>query len=198
MRILLIESSPGRGTEVAASLAEAGHEIQRCFDDPADHLCRGALDTHACPLEQHVDVAVVVHGEAVNTPSLYEMAGVCAVRHRVPLVSALSNAGDPFAAVASPARGDVVSAVRHAATEPSDGAADAVRLALADLPALAGYPPVPVHVQREHGRLRLELDLPADIEAAAREAAMTWAVRAARNYDGSIPVIDVVVTPVEI
>jgi hypothetical protein len=195
MRILLIESSPGVSQSVVASLQGAGHEVQRCFDDPTEPLCRGALHAEDCPLEHHVDAAVVVHDESTRTPSLFEMAGVCAVRHRVPLVSALSGEGDPFAMVATPAStDDLVAVVERVAHEPDDRAADAVRLALSDLPALAGLPPVGVTVHREPGRMRLELALPAEAPANARESAITWAVRAARNYDRSTPVIDAITT----
>ena len=44
MRVLLVESTPGHGAEVARWLHEAGHETATCFEPPIGLACRGVHD----------------------------------------------------------------------------------------------------------------------------------------------------------
>lgn len=96
--VLLLESHPWVGEASAATLTEAGHRVHRCHR-PGDtgYACVG-LDRHAeCPLEHHVDAAVVVRAHGTTAPTPFEDGVRCAVRAGVPVVEVGERDGDPFA-----------------------------------------------------------------------------------------------------
>ncbi|MGZ4772813.1 MAG: hypothetical protein ACXV3B_09045, partial [Ilumatobacteraceae bacterium] len=92
MDVLLIESSPGIATSLQHRLIRDGHEVVSCNDSQGGP-CRGVERNESCPLDQHVDIAVLAR-ERDTEPSLNEMGSVCALRHRVPLVTLYP--GDEF------------------------------------------------------------------------------------------------------
>ena len=84
MKLLLIESTPGNAAAIESDLVAEGHEVVTCTDDLGGP-CSGAIHHHDCPMEQHIDMAIVTR-EAGSPRTLAEMGSVCATRHRVPLV----------------------------------------------------------------------------------------------------------------
>ena len=91
MRVLLLESHPGVANAALARMTEACYTIVRC--DTADRRspCRGLAAGGECPLDEHVDVAVLV--QEIGTCHV-EHGAVCAARSRVPVVE-LDGAGIP-------------------------------------------------------------------------------------------------------
>jgi hypothetical protein len=194
MRVLMIESSQGLGGQVADRLEARGHEVVTCFETTASVPCRGVDDAAACPLEgQGVDAAVVVRDPTLARPSLHEMGAVCALRHRVPLVEADSAGDSPYAGYARRADWDLTRSVEEAAKAQREEHAAAVHRTIMGLPAFAAVAPddVGVTVERDMGRVRVALQLPADLPSAAIDSAITWATRSARQYDPFSQVLDV-------
>jgi len=176
MKLLLIESTPGNSATLRSGLEAEGHEVVSCNDERGGP-CRGVARHHECPLEQHVDMAIVAR-EPSSAHSLHEMGGVCAQGHRVPLVEV-----NPFDVADGLPSVPVASALASRRVE--EGYAAAVR---AEIPHL----PVMVDVRREPGRIHATVQIPA---SAADRASMTYAAdraRAAiRRHDPFVSCIDV-------
>ena len=84
MRILLVADDVDDGLAVDAALTADGHDVSSCNDEFGGP-CRGLDHIEACPLEHHVDLAVVAR--AANTRrGLGEMGSLCATRHRVGVI----------------------------------------------------------------------------------------------------------------
>ncbi len=106
--VLLIESHPGVGADSASTLQAAGHRVSRCVDpEAADSFpCRGVVDPSGCPVEGHVDVALVVR-HTVDAPTAVGHGLGCATRAGIPVVAA------------GPVGTDVLAACERAAAEPA-------------------------------------------------------------------------------
>lgn len=176
MKLLLIESTPGNATELREQLSAEGHEVVHCTDDRGGP-CRGVEHHVECPLEQHIDLAILAR-QAESPQTLAEMGSVCANRHRVPLVVVdPQKADDELPSVT------VAAAVANRAVESAYAAA--VRRELAHLPAI-------VEVRRLVDTVRVAVQIPAsENNTAAISAAADRARAAVRAHDPSVPRIDV-------
>jgi hypothetical protein len=83
MRVLVLESHPGVGADAEAQLSAGGHQIVTCEPEDGHAPCRGLGASGTCPLDEHVDVAVLVQ-EAGMGP--LQPGAICAARDRVPVV----------------------------------------------------------------------------------------------------------------
>ncbi len=83
MRVLVLESHPGVAHDAELALVECGHSIVRCDTPDRRYPCRGLAFGGECPLDQHVDVAVLA--QEPGTPAM-EHGALCAARARVPVV----------------------------------------------------------------------------------------------------------------
>jgi hypothetical protein len=197
MRVLVLESHPGVASEAIGELTAAGHTIARC--DSADHRfpCRGLSVGGHCPLDEHVDVAVLV--QELGTDHV-EHGAVCAARSRVPVLRVDPFAvGRPSVTTWTTAVGpDLVPECERAAR---DGAAHtaAVVERLAELGVVRANDlghggTVAIGVTREADRLRMTIDL---VDGARdRETEIVRAAsQALRDFDRRPAVIDVVVRP---
>jgi hypothetical protein len=96
--VLLLESHPGVGDASARVLAEAGHRIHRCHHaGDAGYACVGMTGDAPCPIDGHVDAAVVVRAPGSEAPTPHEDGVRCAVRSHVPVVEVGEKDGDPYA-----------------------------------------------------------------------------------------------------
>lgn len=123
--VLLIESRPGSGAIDAGRLEAAGHRVHRCHPDtrpgleaplPARdrYLCTGV--TAWCPLDDGVDVALLVRRRVMPRPVAREAGVSCALRAGVPVVEDGPAVLDPFEPwLAGRVAGDVVAACEAAA-----------------------------------------------------------------------------------
>jgi len=105
--VLLIESHPGAGTSGADRLAAAGHRVHRCYpatEGPgADgrvalrdrYLCAG-VTTGSCPLDDGIDVALLVRHRLATQPHASEGGVSCALRAGIPVVEDGPELLDPF------------------------------------------------------------------------------------------------------
>lgn len=175
MDVLLIESSPGIAASLQHRLIRDGHEVVSCTDSHGGP-CRGVERNESCPLEHHIDIAVLARGRD-TAPSLNEMGSVCALRHRVPLVTLYP--GDEFGPGAST---EIAAAV--ARRELEAGYVAAIRRQL-------GHIVGDITVVREHSRIHATLS----VSEVANAQAINWiadrARDAVREHDRHTPVIDI-------
>jgi hypothetical protein len=112
--ILMLESHAHAGDDTAAALEDAGHRVLRCHDDPEQPFpCRGLTDPDGCPLDGHVDVAVVAQRGRDPWPTALESGVRCAIRADVPVVESGTGVFDPYGrwvAARVPINGDIVAA----------------------------------------------------------------------------------------
>jgi hypothetical protein len=199
MRVLVLESQAGVGVPVVDRLRAGGHDVVRC-DAPDRALpCRGVVSGERCPLDQRVDVAVLVQEPGTTW---VEHGAICAMRDRVPVVEVTSHpelpSATPGIAAIVTTDDDVVDACRRAA---ADGTAHA-RAVTHQLVALDVVTPAElvsgdlrVRVEREPYRLRMVLTL-GEAVIGRRGAIVRAAAAALRDHDPRVPVIDVVVDDV--
>jgi hypothetical protein len=199
MRVLMLESHAGLGSTVVERLTAAGHSIVRCDSPDRSLPCRGIAPDQGCPLDESVDVAVLV-----QEPGLHDVehGALCAARQRIPIVdvaSARFEPASPLAAVTTTGDADVVTVCEWAA---SDGRAHvhAVIRRLLQLGVVTADEldhergTIRVEVVRSGERLKLIVEL--DPTAASRETEIVRAAeQALREYDRQTRVIDVTVRP---
>ncbi|MFZ4719797.1 MAG: hypothetical protein ACOYMR_10250 [Ilumatobacteraceae bacterium] len=176
MKLLLIESTPGNATAIQSDLVADGHEVVSCHDDHGGP-CRGVQHHADCPMEQHLDMAIVTRDPRA-THTLHEMGSVCAAQHRVPLVEVdPQDVADDLPSV------QVAHAVATRRVEA--GYAAAVRQELGNLPAI-------VDVRRDLKRVHVTVQVPASVATASRLSAVADRARfAAREHDPFVSGIDV-------
>lgn len=176
MKLLLIESTPGNATEISANLAAEGHEVVSCADEHGGP-CRGIEQHGDCPLEGHIDLTIVARTNGA-AHTLAEMGGVCATRHRVPMVEVdPSQVADELPSVA------VAKAVATRFVEAAY--ATAIRHELGHLPAI-------VEVTRTSGRIHAKVQVPSGENTAQGLSAVADRARhAVRAHDPFVAGIDV-------
>ena len=98
LNVLLVETGPHDGDRAAAQLRQAGHVVHRCYDeDAADFPCHALVEPDTCPLDGHIDVAVLARRPHEPLPTRREEGIACAIRAGVPIVEEGSERMDPFA-----------------------------------------------------------------------------------------------------
>jgi hypothetical protein len=175
MDVLLVESTPGIATSLQQRLIRDGHEVISC-NDSHNGPCRGVESTESCPMDQHIDVAVLARERGV-APTLNEMGSVCALRHRVPLVTLYP--GDEFGPGAST---EVTAAV--ARREVEAGYVAVIRREV-------GHAVEDISVLREHQRIHVTLTISTPSSAQAIGMLADRASHAVREHDSHTPVVDV-------
>lgn len=176
MKLLLIESSPGNATAIESDLLADGHEVLTCSDEHGGP-CRGVQHHSLCPMEQHIDMAIITRDPRAGH-TLHEMGSVCAAQHRVPLVEVdPQDVSDDLPSV------QVAHAVATRRVEA--GYATAVRHELGNMPAI-------VDVRRDQKRVHITVQVPASIASASKMSAVADRARfAAREHDPFVSGIDV-------
>lgn len=198
MRVLLLESEEGSGAWAQERLVDAGHTVRRCHE-PGENVfpCAALRSGRTCPLEEGVDVALLVRREAHDEPTALEDGVACALRNHVPLVLAGWLVPSPYTWHAAALAGhDVVTACDVAGAAPlraqTNAALGSFRLAL----QMAGVATdgIAAAVHRDGDRLRVDLRSPHPLPDDLEEVVAVRAVRAVREIDRSIAKIDVEVT----
>lgn len=182
MDVLVIESSPGIATTLQHRLVRDGHEVISCNDSHGGP-CRGVESNDACPMTNYVDLAILARQRAAS-PSLNEMGSVCALRHRVPLVTLYP--GDEFGPGPST---EIAAAV--ARREVEAGYAAAVRRHLR-------HGVRDVTVLREHQRVHVTLTIEDSMTALTISRLSNRARQAVREHDRYVRLIDVSVIRAEL
>jgi hypothetical protein len=196
MHVMLLESAPGAGSAVGATLEAAGSTVSRCHQPGlAPFPCSGLSDPTACPLARHVDVAVLVRADGEPAPTPYEHGVTCALQAGVPLVEQAPGQPSPFGPwVAAACDGDVVAACHQAVSAHHARLATVVSEAIAPTLARAGIAASDVQCRFEELPTGLRLDisgpLPAGVAGMIAVRATTALPRARRGGDQ----LDVTVT----
>lgn len=95
--VLLIESRPDAGASAAADLEAAGHHVLRCHEPGAPAFpCAALVEGSSCPVDDGVDVALLVRPVIAPRPSAKEEGATCAIRAGLPIVEQGSDVLDPF------------------------------------------------------------------------------------------------------
>lgn len=206
MRVLIIEGHD-RDAEVAVeALLEAGHDVTFCHEPGAAALdCNGMPGRAGCPLDHGgIDVAVLgrtaplTRGLATGSdPGVREAGAGCAHRHRIPVVIA----GPPGAATRPSWASDMVSAADPDLVARIDAAAVRGRIPLVDAAEGAAravldsvglsQAPVVGRVVREDRRMRVTIDVAAELDDRLRESIGVRVVGAVRALETTSPSIDV-------
>ena len=197
MRVLMLESHAGLANAAVARMTEAGHTIVRCETADRRSPCRGLAPGGECPLDEHVDVAVLV--QEIGTCHV-EHGAVCAARSRVPVV-ALDGADiaprlpiTSWTAVTGP--GLLAECERAARDGRAHAKAVEQRLIVlgvvtpAELGPLDGT--VAIAVERGTNRLRMTIEL-ADSVRDRQTEIVRAATQALRDFDRQPDVIDIAV-----
>jgi hypothetical protein len=175
MDVLVIESSPGIAQTLEHRLTRDGHEVISCNDSHGGP-CRGVESNEACPMSSHIDVAILAR-ERGAAPSLNEMGSVCAMQHRVPLVTLYP--GDEFGPGPST---EVAAAV--ARREVEAGYVAAVRQQLK-------HGVEDIRVAREFDRVHITIGVARSLSAQTISRLTDRARQAVREHDPYTAVIDI-------
>jgi hypothetical protein len=175
MEVLLIESSPGVAISLQRRLARDGHEVITCNDSQGGP-CRGIESDQSCPMERHIDVAILARQRSA-APSLNEMGSVCAMQHRVPLVTLYP--GDEFGPGVST---EIAAAVARRQVEA--GYVAAVRRQL-------GHGVEDITVMREHQRIHVTITVGTSMSAQTIGRLVDRARQAVHEHDRHAPVVDI-------
>ncbi len=98
LNVLLVESSPRAGVTASAALEAAGHRVHRCHDEgQRGFTCRGMGDEGRCPIDDGIDVALLVRSQVNPRPTPFEDGIRCAIRAGLPVVEDGPEVLDPYA-----------------------------------------------------------------------------------------------------
>jgi hypothetical protein len=98
LNVLLVESHPWVGEAAAQHLARDGHQVHRCHEQgDTGFACVGLGADHHCPIDGHIDAAVLVRADGSAVPTPHEDGVRCAIRAGVPVVEISGEGPDPFA-----------------------------------------------------------------------------------------------------
>jgi hypothetical protein len=193
--LLLIESHPGVAARTAEQLDAEGHRVHRCHDGDGSFPCSGVTEPSRCPVDRHVDAAVLVRRGVGPTPTAHEDGVPCALRAGLPVVEEGTDVLDPYRELLTTRvqRDERVSdACLRAIDEALQPAAEAVLAALAPVLEAHGEPADSVSVQlsARADRLRIEIDGAAANGTLGGRLAVTAAdtVRARRRRWSSVSV----------
>jgi hypothetical protein len=98
LNLLILESHAGAADRAAAQLEAEGHTVRRCHDAEGRAFpCVGVSTPHECPIDQQVDVALLVRRGVGPAPTPLEDGVPCALRAGVPVVEDGTDLLDPYA-----------------------------------------------------------------------------------------------------
>lgn len=182
--VLVLESRRGAAAGAARDLARAGHRVHRCHDPADDGFpCLGLADGE-CPLDGHVDVAVLARDGGGPQPTPLEDGVSCALRAGVPVVEAgPADDDDPFAewltARAEPGA-DLVATTEHAAEQARQAMSRTILTVVAPLLADAGISPRAARctVAPQGRALHVRIDVPTAVDEGLQNALAVRALAA--------------------
>jgi len=197
VRVLMLASNPGVTDHATAELMRAGHTIVRCDTTDGRAPCRGLEAGGECPLDEHVDVAVLVSERGTDR---VEHGAVCAARGRVPVVEVDSPDAVPRTSTTLWRSASVSDLLDECEVAAHDGRLHAqavgdrlVALGLIAPEDLEGpHRTVAITVHREANRLQLTFELADTMRDREREV-IRAGTQALREFDRRAAVIDVAV-----
>jgi hypothetical protein len=197
VRVLMLESHDGVASGAEAEMTRAGHTIVRCSTPDRRFPCRVLSVAGDCPLDQYVDVAVVV--QEIGSEQV-DLGALCALRGRVPLVEVdptHSSQRCSSTLWTSVTGRDLMRECERAAHD-GHAHAQAVKRRLIAHGVLAGAElegparTVAIGVERSAARLVLRIELD-DLVRHRQADIIRAATQALREYDERAAVIDIAV-----
>lgn len=196
--VLLVESHPWAGGTVARNLTDAGHTVHRCHE-PGDtgFACVGLAGEHDCPLDGHVDAAVLVRSGSVPVPTPHEDGFRCAIRSGIPVVEVGDERTDPYAKwITTRADEDgVAEACRQAIELAKQPIVDAVNDRIEHLLRDAGIDPAGTVCRIEHRwpDLDVAIDVAGPVDRGLEQQVGVRAYDALRAHSSDYKTINVAV-----
>jgi hypothetical protein len=197
LNVMVLESHPGVAQHAADQLGSAGHRVHRCHE-PADKgfPCSGVASPADCPLEQRIDVALVVRRGVAPRPTPLEDGVACAIRAGVPVVEHGADVLDPYtpflAARVGGTATEVVTACEDVAGDALEATEGEVSIALQQFLRANDLDPEAVRVRLEHLDDSLHIHLEgADLDQRLRGLLGVKAVDACRRRTRRCRSVDV-------
>lgn len=185
LNVLLLESNPWAGEVTAQRLTEDGYRVHRCHERGDNGFaCVGLGPDPHCPLDDHVDVAILVRADNSTGPTPHEDGVRCAIRAGVPLVEVSDGGSGPYAQwVALHADETTATAACATAVELArQPMAAAVVTRLGPLLAEAGLSPddVECRIGSNHPDLDVTIEVPGPVDRPLEQALSVRAYDALR------------------
>lgn len=205
--VLLIEARAGDGAVDADRLVAAGHRVHHCWaaGDASDRagsapasLCDG-VTADACPLDEGIDVALLVRRRISSRPTATEAGVGCALRAGIPVVADGPDILDPFEPwLTARAGDDVVAACAAAVGRGFEPLQAAIRDRIHDVLVGAGIEPgaVESRLEYDHPRLNVLLRGP-QVTRPVHQALGVRVLDAVRAADRTFGQVNVAYEPVD-
>jgi hypothetical protein len=204
--VLLIEARAGDGAMDADRLEAAGHRVHRCWSAPEPtegaappeetSLCVG-VTSGSCPVDDGIDVALLVRRRITRRPTANEAGVSCALRAGIPVVENGPEILDPFEPWLTARVGDDVAA---SCVEAVERGFEPLRLDIRDrihgVLVAAGVDPdaVESEVTYLHPRLTVQLSGPA-VSTQVQQALGVRVLDAVRSSNRTYGQVDVAYEP---
>lgn len=193
--VLVVESTTGAAAQETTALEAAGHRVHRCHEpDEPGFPCRAVSGAGPCPLDEGIDVGLLVRRGIAPRPTDHEQGVGCIIRAGVPLVEEGSAILDPYEGyVTRRILGDDVSATCAAAVDDSFvPLRAAIRSRIARLMAGAGHDAedVTIDIRRKGNDLRVDLTGPP-VPEPVRQAIGVRVLDALRGERRTFGTVDV-------
>ena len=175
--VLLLESHPYVGNQAAQALEAAGHRVHRCYSYGQSRDCKALADGGGgCPIDDGIDVAVLIRRPLEPMPTHLEDGVRCARRAHLPIVEQGPEHPDPWERwidIRVAPDSDELALVASAAARWVDGPAHAAIIrTLTPLLEASRIDPAAVECRIEHsGTARdVHVTLPTAADARLRSA----------------------------
>jgi hypothetical protein len=201
--VLVVGSDPGATEEAERNLAQHGHRVHRCHEPGADPFpCVGLADPAACPLDQSIDVTLLVRRGVHPRPMATEDGVRCAIRAGVPIVEDGSDFYDPFdpwIARRVGAHDDLIAACEAAADRRFDELRTLIRHRITRLAAAAGTSAneVTCRIEPTGNDLQVDLYAPVPLDPRMQQALAVRVLDAVHASGRTYGQVDVNVHPVD-
>ncbi len=196
--VLLIESHLGAGDDSSAALTASGHRVHRCHHAGDESwACVGVSAPTACPVEGHLDAAVLARepGALASTP--LEDGVRCAIRSGVPVVGVNVTDDSDYAPWVTLRAGDrsIVAACRAAVELARQPLADEVISRISPLVVDAGLDPSDLRCKiSSQGRsMTVAVTLPGPADLRLEQAVGVRAYDVLRTHAARYSTVDVTV-----
>lgn len=97
LNLLVLESHSGVADRSIEALEAAGHRVHRCHEGGRAFPCVGVTTPHECPIDHHVDAALLVRRGVAPATTPLEDGVPCALRAGIPVVEDGTDLLDPYA-----------------------------------------------------------------------------------------------------
>jgi len=174
--VLLLESHPHAGDQAAERLTAAGHHVHRCHEPGGTAPCSALDSSGRCPIDDGIDVAVLVRRPLEPAPTQHENGATCALRAGIPIVEQGPERPDPWdpwvTVRLTPDNPELVLVTEGAARQVDAPARAAIRRAISRLLRSAGIDEqrVECRVDRTGSSVAVDIALPEPADRALRSA----------------------------